>query len=352
MKICRILPLALCMTLLLGGCFLLPQEAEVPSLPLVETAPAAEYKTETVRRGDIAQTASISFAYVPLQQEELSFPVSGERYGDIFVKAGDTVAAGDLVAELDCSDLDRESRELQEQQATASIQLDYARQALDAAKGLGGDTLQEYKEKVSQLEDTVYVLGLRLDELEQQKDQRRLYSSIDGTVTYVKSIGAMSTTIKDSTVVTVANREQSIFAAMTEYYDRFQPGDTLTLTISDQEYEAVVKKPQELGFEPSSSEDKGVYKEKVYLVLADENAYFESSSIKAVVSLTLDSREDVLWLPAKAVVTIGGQSMVYYQDDTGLRSAKAVETGITADQGVEIVSGLEEGDVVMIGGGN
>lgn len=352
MKICRILPLALCMTLLLSGCFLLPQEAEVPSLPLVETAPAAEYKTETVRRGDISLTASVGFSYVPLKQEDLSFSVSGERYGQIFVKTGDTVAAGDLVAELDCGQQEREMSQLQEQLSTASIQLDYARQGLAAAESLGGDTAQEYREKVTRLEDDVYVLELRLQELEEQKDQRRLYASIDGTVTYVKSIGSMSTTVKGSTVVTVANRDRSIFAAMTEYYDHFQPGDSLTVTIGNREYEAVVKEPQELGFEPSSTDDKDVHKEKVYIVLTDQEAYFESSSIKALANPVLDSREDTLWLPKNAVVSIGGQPMVYYQDDTGLRSAKAVETGITADQGVEIISGLEEGDQVIIGGSN
>lgn len=352
MKICRILPLALCVALLLSGCFLLPQEAEVPSLPLVETEPAADYKTVVVQRGDIALTASVSFSYVPLQQEELSFAVGGERYGGIYVQTGDAVAVGDLMAELDCSDLDREIQELNEQLSTSTVQLEYARQALTAAESIGGETAQQYREKAAQLEDDVYVLGLRLEELEQQKDQRRLYASIDGTVTYVKSIGPSSTTIKGSTVVTVANREQSIFAATTEYYDLFQPGDKLTVTIGDQEYETVVKKPQELDFEPYSTEDKGVYKEKVYLVITDENAYFESSSIKASAMLVLDSREDVLWLQSRAVVTIGGQSMVYYQDDTGLRSAKAVETGITADEGIEIVSGLEEGDVVIIGGSN
>ncbi len=335
----------------LSGCFLLPQEAEAPQLPLVTSQIEEDYKTETVKTGDLELTADITFSSVPLQEEELSFQVSGQRYGGIYVQTGDSVMAGDLVAEMNNSAINSQIAQIDELLSQLSVELDIAAQSLDVAQKLSSQTgqdISDYEQKVTELEDQIYILGLQRAELEDEKEGRRLYASIDGTVTYVKSIGADSATIKNSPVVTIANREQYILSAYTQYYDEFEPGKTVQVAISDTAYEAVAVKPEDLGFEPESRDNKGTAEEKVYLVLTDETAWFESESIRGTVHLVLDSRQSVLWLPSRAVISIGGQPMVYYQDETGLRSAKAVETGLEADNGIEIISGLESGDEVII----
>lgn len=343
---------AAAMSVTFSGCFLLPKEAEIPSLPPVMTNIEEDYKTETVQVGDIQRTADISFSAVPLQEEELSFPVSGERYGGIYVQVGDSVKAGDLIAELSTAAADRELRTIDEQLGQLEIELDIAAQSLEVAKQLStitGEDTGEYEKKVTELEDEIYILGLRRSELEAEKESRRLYASIDGTVTYVKSINSSSTTIKNSSVADIANREEYIFSSFTEYYDAFETGEEYTVTIGDATYTAKCAEPAELGFEAETRDNRGTYEEKVYLILTDEDAYFESENIRGEVHLVLDSREGVMWLPKRAVITIGGQPMVYYQDESGLRSAKPVETGLEADEGVEIISGLEAGDEVIIG---
>ena len=63
----------------------------------------------------------------------------------------------------------------------------------------------------------------------------------------------------------------------------------------------------------------------------------------------MDFRENVLTLPEKAIDTINGQSVVYYQDELGLKSYKIVTTGLIAGGMVEILSGLSEGEQVIVG---
>lgn len=72
-----------------------------------------------------------------------------------------------------------------------------------------------------------------------------------------------------------------------------------------------------------------------------------SAGVKGEITLVKDRRDDVLCLPAKAVTTFENTYIVYYVDENGLKSSKVVETGLYADGLVEIVSGLEEGEMVI-----
>ena len=64
--------------------------------------------------------------------------------------------------------------------------------------------------------------------------------------------------------------------------------------------------------------------------------------------LLRDSRKDVLMVPDSAVTTLNGKSIVYYQDESGLKAYKQVETGLKANGMVEIVSGLAEGESIIV----
>ena len=64
--------------------------------------------------------------------------------------------------------------------------------------------------------------------------------------------------------------------------------------------------------------------------------------------IVLDERLGVLHVPAKAVSAANGQPIVYYLRDDGMKAYKYVETGATIDARTEILSGLEEGESVII----
>ena len=63
------------------------------------------------------------------------------------------------------------------------------------------------------------------------------------------------------------------------------------------------------------------------------------------VTVVLERKTDVLWLPPAAVRTFEGRKFVVVQEGAGQRSVD-VTLGIESDDRVEIVDGLEEGDAV------
>jgi macrolide-specific efflux system membrane fusion protein len=67
----------------------------------------------------------------------------------------------------------------------------------------------------------------------------------------------------------------------------------------------------------------------------------------AVVAVVTARAKDVLSVPSAAVATTGGQSTVIVVRD-GRQVSTVVEIGLEGDQSTEIVSGLSEGDEVVL----
>jgi macrolide-specific efflux system membrane fusion protein len=66
-----------------------------------------------------------------------------------------------------------------------------------------------------------------------------------------------------------------------------------------------------------------------------------------MVEITYDEREDVVQVPAMAVTTADGTSTVTVRSDDGDEES-AVDTGLTSGSMVEITSGLEAGEQVVV----
>ena len=65
--------------------------------------------------------------------------------------------------------------------------------------------------------------------------------------------------------------------------------------------------------------------------------------------MVLDTRQDVLMVPASAVTNLKDYTVVYYQDEEGMKNYKIVEVGMEADGMVEIIAGLTEGECIITG---
>ena len=66
----------------------------------------------------------------------------------------------------------------------------------------------------------------------------------------------------------------------------------------------------------------------------------------ATVVIVLEEKEDVLWLPPAAIRTFQGRTFVVIEEATGQRRAD-VRLGIASDARVEILEGVEVGDVIV-----
>ena len=68
--------------------------------------------------------------------------------------------------------------------------------------------------------------------------------------------------------------------------------------------------------------------------------------VLAMVVIVLEEKESVLWLPPAAIRTFQGRDFVVVQLEEGQKRVDVL-LGIITDERVEIVQGLEEGQIIV-----
>ncbi len=361
MKRFKLLMIMLSGMLVLTSCGLLPEEETFRTAPVIKTYEKEEFNQTVVVRGDMELTNKITCNFVPMQTENLSFSVGGEFYDEIFVSEGDRVEKGELLAQLDLSGAEEAIENCTpqinrlEMQITALEEnraLELERQKILLSDG-SEEALNEALERTNRqfdaqkqpLEDQLTVAQIQLREAKALLSERQIRAGFDGTVTFVRSVEEEERNIAGDRVVTVADTSTSLFKAETKYWDSLKPGDEYIITANKREYEAVVVSEAELGIEETEKQEGEM--EFVYLKLKKPALDLDVQTFGSF-NLLRDSRKNVLMVPESAVSTSKGQSIVYYQDEAGLKAYKQVEIGLVAEGMVEIVSGLTEGERVIV----
>ena len=348
--------------LLLNGCSLLPAEETFRTAPMIQEYELGETKLAYAERGDMLLTKQLICAYVPVQTQTLSFSVGGLYYDEIFVSQGDTVQKGQLLAQLDLESVNEQIADCTLQIEKLELQIAGLEEnralALERQKILmEGHTEQERSEALQKineqydrqrrsLQDALDIARLQLEEWEDRVAQRQLRADFDGTVTYVRTIKEGQQSVVGERVITVVNNADSVFRTETMLWEHLVVGQTYIITVKEEEYEAQVVTEAQIGLpETEKVEGKTAF---VYLKLKTPAAQLEEGN-QGTLMLELDSRENVLMIPEKAVVTAKDGTIVYYQNEQGMKAYKQVEIGLVANGMAEVISGLAEGENVIVG---
>ena len=65
-------------------------------------------------------------------------------------------------------------------------------------------------------------------------------------------------------------------------------------------------------------------------------------------TVTVETRENALYIPLTALSEIDGESCVYVPDEAGLLSVRRVQVGLVTGRYAEILQGLKSGDSVIL----
>jgi multidrug efflux pump subunit AcrA (membrane-fusion protein) len=119
----------------------------------------------------------------------------------------------------------------------------------------------------------------------------------------------------------------------------FSVGDSVDIQLSGDTYLATVIDAADLNLEPSDR--------LTYLQL-NETAFDIKENATGSIRVELARRDNVVYIPSSAVKRADGQEIVYVLDDKNMRTMHKVVTGFSADGKIEIIEGLEPGDLVII----
>lgn len=356
----------------LGACSLLPVEEEPPPAPILRSYEKTEYRFAEATIGDIVETVRITCQYSPAVEETLSFGVGNLPIANVYVAQGDFVKAGDILAELDSSDVDAqietqviqlEKLKLELARLVELYELDLTAETLklesleekyesadDAVKPVLRGAVERQEQSIASLKKShiakAEILEIRissaeskLSELREQKSKRILVAGIDGTVTYLKDTGAYSLSVEKEKFITIADKSTSVFIVSGKDSRYLSPGQEVTVQLSGDYRDATVIDAKDLNLQPDES---------LAYVKLNETALDIKENATGAITIELNRKSGVLYVPSPAVKTANGKPIVYVLDENSVRTMKEVVTGYKADNKTEIISGLEPGDKVIL----
>lgn len=347
---------------LLSACQLLPKEETYDKAPLIPEYQKEQWKLAYVQRGDMVLSQTITCTYMPVQTQIVAFEEADARFDQMFVAAGDRVQAGQLLAQLDITGLQEQVEDCKLRIEKLQLQIAAAEENLNLALErerilLENSTKQELEEALNKIRlqydlqkqpllDEKEILQMQLEDSQTKLANRRIYAGIDGVVTYVRSVKKGDRITAGEKLLVIEDAASSTFCADSRYWQHFAPGQEYTITVENAQYLAQVVSEEDVGL-PESDKTDAIYA-LTYFQLKDQAPYLEDGD-RGSVTLVLDSREDVLMIPEAAVTMTKGKTVVYYQDEHGMKNYKIVEVGMAANGMIEVISGLAEGECIITG---
>ncbi len=309
--------------------------------------------------GDVVLTGEMRCTYRQQKDQEISFALTGRLVDQVYVEEGDTVKKGDLLAELSAGNLERQIEDLEYRISRNEILLEHmeTNEALEISQTWvnhlyngfydeeGRDKAiasvqQGYRYQKEDTEDALEMDRRQLEELKLELSNCRVYAGMSGIIYKLKEHLVDSTSKEGETIMTIMDNSHCLFETeKPEYNDFFKEGETVAMSVisgsAAGQYELL----------PYEMEKWGEIQQ--FQVYDGPMTTGIEVGTSGTIEFELDRREQVLCIPKGLVNTADDRSYVYVTDEDGMRQIRWVETGLSGDSMVEIVSGLEEGERVI-----
>lgn len=326
-----------------SACSIAAASPKKPTSTPFPTAVIPEKPTYIVQRGEVIRRLDISGRVAPVSEHRMYFQSSGS-VDSVLVKSGDAVSAGQELARLRSG-----NREFEIQRAQVRLQM--AQYDLDLARLRTPEDSPEYKMVIGIKEGEVKLAQIALDELNAAVDEARLVAPSAGTVIAV-NIGEGDQVSALAPVITIADLSHLEVSTDVLSGDlaKLQEGMRVKIIpVSDPSlaFEGAIRRmPYPYGAAAGEGQASGG-DQSVRIAFSGQElpgqVHF-GDIVKIVV--ILESKSGVLWLPIQAIRTYEGRKFVIARQDTGQQRVD-VNVGVVGDDRVEIVEGLEEGQVVL-----
>lgn len=320
-------------TTLCSGCSLLPQEEEVLAPPIKEPE-KVQYDTLEVKLGSIVNEVRCTGTFVSVKQQDAFFKDRGGRLKAVYMKIGDKVKKGDLIAELEADNLavDLELQRINLKKA----QLAYEKLKLQSETEMGG----KYDLELASLE--IEANRIRLNSLLQEQERCKLTAPIDGDIVYLGEEMQPGASINPyQIVVRIADPKNLLLKYTEDKVEDFSTGAVVDVTLSNETFRGkVIATPSDM------PKDAGESLKGAVLVQLDQLPAGAEPGGTADIRLMLEKKHNVIVLPKQVINSFGGRRFVNVLKD-GVREERDLELGIQTVTEAEVVKGLEVGEQII-----
>ncbi len=298
-------------------------------------------ETAQVKKGEVVEELVLSGEVSADEYAKLAFATSG-KISWVGVSEGKEVRRGQALAKLDTTNLNSDyQRALEDlRSAEASLQKTY-----DDVKGHDKDETLTQKETRTIDEVAKNKAYEAVIQARNNLANATLIAPFNGLVTFVANPFSGVNTLASQTQIELINPETIYFnvsADQSEVTD-LSLGQKVKIILDpypEQEFEGEVIF---VSYTPKEGEVGTVYKVKVKFEAVEPNVGKFRIGMSGDAGFILSKKEAVLWVPPKF---INSDSKGKYVKKGRTNNKTYVETGIEAEDRVEIVTGVSEGDTL------
>jgi RND family efflux transporter MFP subunit len=305
------------------------------------SAKEAPETTVAAQRGVVQKTVSGSGSLNPARQVTLGFSNPGTA-SHLYVKEGDHVHKGQLLATLDSDSARRSQEQAEAQFASAEAELASARAGSSSNPSSSSDSSSSndqsaasHAASVASAKASLLNAKIQLGNAERAVRDTRLRASMDGIVA---SIGD-STTPDFITLAQLERMKMQVSLSESDVTD-VKVGQPATVSVNAVPDEKLAGRVTHIGLLSSTSNDVVSYP---VTIVVKQRAAGIRPGMTATAEVVIAQVQGVVTVPSRAV---SGTFVTVKQGGKDVR--KQVTTGLVGDSTTEIVSGLRPGDQVVL----
>jgi macrolide-specific efflux system membrane fusion protein len=315
------------------------------------------FQTETVKRRDIAavvQATGVIRAKIGAEVK-VGARISG-KVEKLYANIGDVVKKGQVIAQLEQEDLKAKVNEAKMNLKIMEANLDLAQKNLQRMQNLYAKDFvskdkvdvaeRDYKAALAQLNQVKETIRYH----ETQMSYANIYAPISGVIASVttqqgETISASSLNVPTFVTIVDLNRLE-IYAYVDETdIGKIKPGLEATFTVDsfpDKDFKGRVTAI----YPKATIQDNVVYYITIISIENPEGKLKPDMTVN--VTIYLNKRENVLAVPNKAIKREGGKKVITVLENNK-PVQKAIKTGWKDSGYTEVIEGLREGDLVIVG---
>lgn len=319
--------------------------------------------TATVERQDISDMVTCTGTLEPISTVDVGTQVSG-RVDKIYVDYNNVVSQGELLAELDQTVLLAALSSAKSSMATAKSELEYKEKNYERFKVLYEKQLissSDYEEALysyQKAQNDYNVSVSNYQTAETNLGYAKIYSPIDGVVLSreVEEGQTVAASFETPTLFTIANdlTKMRVIANVDEAdMGGIATGQRVMFTVDAFPYEEFTGTTTQVRLSPTTTNNVVTYE---VVVDAPNNGLKLKPGMTATCTIYTLDQPGVLTVPSQAVnfnpgnePIRGNDTVVWVLGQNNALARREVKTGNSNNTYIEIVSGLSEGETVVIG---
>lgn len=255
----------------------------------------------------------------------------------IYVKEGEKVDKGKALARLSVEEIQKKINENYVSLKRAEAELEQARKMVENSEG---------SVELAKLE--VDKFNKEINKLYKLKKSPVLYSKTSGVVMTV-GYAEKATTTNDVPIIVMGDTNKVFAEIVVSQNDinNIKKEQIVTLEVGALQDEKIQGKVSYVNLKPNSEGNSTTYK---VMVDVESKDYELLEGMTANAQFILKEAKNVLILSNKAIKLRDGSQVVKVKDKEGNLKEIAIKTGFSDGKNSEILSGLKEGDTVVVGG--